>query len=529
MICVMSEIHFNLLQDHWIPCNMESNQFKLLSIENVLFDTQKVVDVSSANPLIEFSIYRLLLAILHRNFGPESRSRWVKIYQAGSWDKTILTKYFKKWRHRFELFNESENRFYQIEAPEVKKETPITKLDHTLSTGNNATLFDHSWDADIAPMRLPDVAQLLVAFQNFAVSGGKNYPYYYSHAPLISGICAFLKGENLFETLMLNFIRYDHEHPFNQLEEHEDIPFWERDNKSLYEGKEGRIPNGYLDYLTWQSRRLWLIPFSTNDEIRVKYVIMAQGEKVKDDWKSDPQMIYKLNKKNERVLIKLNPERQVWRNAEALLRLNDSEGRIFSPGAINWISKFIPMKIIPSSRRYNLELYGLCNDPKNVAKIINWVHSYIPLPLKYLEDQSFVADVTTFMEKCERIEQSLIKTIDFFIKGYLFPEKPTLTKKAWNEVRAMRNTYQIQIQYWNQIEPHFYRFVLEVVRESALEKRLEISDRLLKNGAVKKASHILNSIKVMLPSDDLRALKSFIQNSGYFFKQISNLFSKLDV
>jgi CRISPR system Cascade subunit CasA len=524
----MTEISYNLLKDGWIPCRMVPNQFKLLSIENVLLHPENIIDVSSTNPLIEFSIYRLLLAILHRNFGPEDRKCWIKIYQAKKWDKTILRNYFEKWNHRFELFNEPENRFYQIEASEIKKKTPITKLDHALSTANNASLFDHSWDTDISPISLPDVAQLLIAFQSFAVSGGKSYPYYYSHAPLISGICTFLKGRTLFETLMLNFIRYDQDHPFPHSEEHEDMPFWERDDKTLFEGKEGRIPNGYLDYLTWQSRRLWLIPFLANGEVKVKYVIMAQGEKVKEKWNYDPQLLYKLNKKNERELIKLNPQRQVWRDIEALLRLNDHKSKFISPEAINWVSKFINMDVIPSSRRYNLEIYGLCNDPKNVAKIINWVHSYIPLSLKYLENQRFVDDIKTFIAKCETIEKNLVKTIDFFLKDYLFPKQSNLTKAAWTEVRRVRKTYQIQIHYWNQIEPYFYKFIQDVVLEPELKKRQEISDRILEQGVINTARSILNSIKTSIRNDP-RALKSFIQNSGYFFRQLSRLYNKLDI
>ncbi|MBD3226733.1 MAG: type I-E CRISPR-associated protein Cse1/CasA [Candidatus Lokiarchaeota archaeon] len=511
----MSEISFNLLEDPWIPCMMKSNEYNTLSIKDCLFNANEVSEISSNNPLIVISVHRFLLAFLHKNYGPKNAREWSEIYSAGHWNGKKLDQYFEKWKHRFELFNEPENRFYQIK-PNTDRKTPITKLNYALSSGNNTALFDHNWDSDIHPMDVENVAQLLITFQNYAVGGGRSKPFYYSDAPLISGIVTLLKGKDLFETLMLNFIRYDEEHPFIKSDDHPDIPFWERDDRSLCQDKDGRYPYGYLDYLTWQSRRIWLIPIKDEGKIKVKNVIMAQGEKVSSEWNEDPQKIYKLDKKNERKQIKVLPDRKVWRDIEALIRLNDSTSNFISPKAINWIAR---NEIIPNTKRFNLEIYGVCH---NKAKISSWHRSYIPLPLKFLDDQNLVADVKTFIDKCEKIEKILTKTVKLLGKEYLFPDNPSISKNQWNKVWDFINNLQIRIKYWNFIEQYFYKFINEIPQEPDFNKRQMIIKKWINDKVIRIASDLLNKVKINI-REDPRALKSYVLNTGYFFKNIKAL------
>ena len=520
----MSEIRFNLIYDAWIPCRMISNEFKLLSIKDIFLKASEVFEINSNNPLISISLYRLLLAILHRNFGPNNRNEWKIIYESGKFGNKILGQYFEDWHHRFELFNEPENRFYQIQVPEISKKTSIKKLNHAISSGNTSALFSHAWDSDTYPMAVEDATQLLITFQNYAVGGGKSIPFNYSHGPLMAGINVLLKGENLFETLMLNFIRYNQNHPFEKSEDHEDIPFWERGDKSLYEGKEGRYPYGYLDFLTWQGRRIWLIPEIVEGNIIVKEVFMTQGEKIHEDWKLDPQRVYRLDEKNKIVPIKLNPNRQVWRDAEALLRINDltKSNKTISSKSINWVSILAQKKIIPSMKRYNLEIYGLLNDSKNAAKILNWNRSYIPLPTRFLEDPSYVDNIKSFIENCEKIERALNRTLYFFGKDYLFPSSTKLSTNQNNKVRDFILNYQIQVKYWSHIESYFYKFMAELAQEASYDERLLIIKNYINQKIIKTGRELLDSVKRNIKNDP-RALKPYIQNIGHFFKQIHDL------
>ena len=518
----MTEISFNLIHNPWIPCELQDGNVKLLSIKDVLFDANNITQINSDKPLTIISIYRFLLALLHRNFGPKDRREWQKIYEAGKWDEEILNNYFKKWMHRFELFNEPHNRFYQIFDAEITKKTPISKLYHAISTGNNPSLFNHSWDTQVSALRVEEVAQLLITFQNYAVGGGKSKPFNYSHAPLLSGLVVFLKGVNLFESLMLNFLRHDNQHPFEKSEEVTDIPFWERDEKTLHDEKNGRYPNGYLDYLTWQSRRIWLLPFEENGKIFIKYVHLAQGEKLKNDWNYDPLKVYVINDKNKIVPIKLLSDRQVWRESESLLRISDASSRVISPKTINWISSFAQRRVIPFSKQYSLEIYGICNDPKKAAKIINWDRSYIPLPLKFLEDQTLVDNVKAFIEKSEKTERLLNKTLFLLGKSFLFSQESALSPIQMNKVSEFIQNYQISIRYWNNLEKYFFQFMDEIAKEPDFEERQKIIKYWVNERVIKTALNLLNIIKQNIVNDP-RGLKSFIRTKGYFFKNIQNL------
>ena len=72
------------------------------------------------------------------------------------------------------------------------------------------------------------------------------------------GVIFFVQNESLFQTLALNLIRYpdranDAVMPCIRL----DAPAWEMDDPCK---PDRSVPFGYLDYLTWQSRRVLLLP-----------------------------------------------------------------------------------------------------------------------------------------------------------------------------------------------------------------------------------------------------------------------------
>ena len=77
----------------------------------------------------------------------------------------------------------------------------------------------------------------------------------------------------MFETLMLNMIRYptdDDVMPHNP----DDCPAWEVDDPFT---PDRSIPRGYLDYLTWQNRRILLMPVHTPTGTIVQQMTVAPG------------------------------------------------------------------------------------------------------------------------------------------------------------------------------------------------------------------------------------------------------------
>jgi CRISPR system Cascade subunit CasA len=230
---------FNLTEEPWIPCLMlETNETKDLSLFDVFSRAHEIKEITDNSPLVLVSLHRLLLAILHRNFGPKSFDDWKELWRKGCWDAEKLKSYFDKCKDRFNLFDE-ERPFYQY--PRVLKAggkeadiVPLELLMQEKVAGNNATLFDHSFDENPKGYSFAISARYLLARQAFSIGFGKNYPFYLSDSSIIRGFTVLTLGKNLFETLALNLIVYRNDKPIPTQEDDEgnilDKPFGSETN-----------------------------------------------------------------------------------------------------------------------------------------------------------------------------------------------------------------------------------------------------------------------------------------------------------
>jgi CRISPR system Cascade subunit CasA len=533
-------ISFNLLDEPWIPYVDLNGVGKIAGLRECLKEAHKIKAIAHSNPLIEISIYRLLLAILHRNFGPSSKNEWKRLYDLEKWDYSIISLYFNKWNKKFDLFGENDDRFYQIQSDIVgdkKKTTSISKIDHTYASGNNASLFDHSWDHMEKKLSFAQVARLLIAYQNYALGGGVSKPYNYSHGPLVTGFVSFLKGKNLFDTLMLNMVIYNESSPFDQ-EISEDKPFWERsldEKKDLDEDKSGRYPIGYLDYLTFQSRRIWLIPEEKNGEFYISHFYQRQGEKIIIDWDLAPFKVYSKREKGEfkgkYLPINLQANKQVWRDLDTLISLNDKQDRYLSPFVLKNISSLIERDIIPYSSRYNIELYGIIRDPKKAAKIISFHHSCIPLPLILLKtefNKQYINTIKLYIEKIEKILKVLSEYVFNSSKEYLFPNTEGIPNKNQKEqIEKIIANSQIKIKYYGSLEIPFTQFLDDLSKIDILNptERKDLVISFIKKYSISKVEQIQSEFEMSL-QQNIRALKPAIKLKGLFKYKLKSLISK---
>lgn len=96
------------------------------------------------------------------------------------------------------------------------------------------------------------------------------------------------------------------------------------------------IPLGYLDYLTWQSRRTLLYPEVANRHVEVRQMSVAPGLRL-DNLVLDPMKHYQAPKSKEGRLrpLRFREERTLWRDSAALFRVqrfqHDREVKHLSP------------------------------------------------------------------------------------------------------------------------------------------------------------------------------------------------------
>jgi CRISPR system Cascade subunit CasA len=391
---------FNLIDSKWIPCVLPDGEREELSIKETFDNTSEIQEIFDPSPLVTVAIHRLLLAILHRNFGPANEIEWAKLWNngKGDWDKAKLTAYLEKWHSRFDLFDEKYP-FYQsasLTSTGIQKSEPISigNLIHESAIYlGKATLFDHDTGDMIRGIFPEKAVRLLLAFQCFVLGGyaGLSKPRLKGEesakaASLAKGVVCFMRGRNLFETLMLNLCAYNttDEVPFHA--EKDDKPAWEKDEDTK---PKDRNVNGYIDLLTWQSRRIrFLADVNGTGRLTIRNMLIRKGNQFPNNYslygKETMQTFIKAKQGNDPwPPLSFHEEKSLWRDSMILFQsIEDKNAR---PKILDWLNDLVEDNYLPTSATYNMDMVGLISDQ---ASILLWRHERLPLPLKLLEEKN---------------------------------------------------------------------------------------------------------------------------------------------
>jgi CRISPR system Cascade subunit CasA len=494
---------FHLVDQPWIPCATRTDEpTRLLSLRDVFAQAPLLASVADPSPAVTISLYRFLLAILHRAFdGPRTVAEWQSAWDRNAWDQSRLDAYLSHWHDRFDLFD-ALHPFYQtpgIDARSKSQSPSSARSQHMApntatqltqeraSDRNRFLLFDHS--PDDATLLPAEAARYLIAMHNFAVGGLISYapgePIANKNtraAPLLGAAVVLVRGATLFQTLMLNWIRYnrDDDVPF---------PFGTDDDKPAWEREGGaqpvpRLPDGLVDLLTWQSRRILLIPDTSpegttcvRDAILMKGYQFAEGF---EQWNAETMVAFSTRKSargGPAVLpIKLDADRAVWRDSQALIQ--SAAGEHQRPKIMGWIDRLIEEgRILDEHTIVPLDIYGLIPDQANIR---DWRQESLPLPLHLLD-----AQIPTTQQLLERLRQAITLAEDV---GRLFNaewvhigthERPQPTP-MWtlcehllaglgarqpkpDDCKTLARTFGAGPRYWAQLDAPFRTFIRQLV------------------------------------------------------------------
>ena len=403
--------NFNLVDEPWIPCIMadDARSVRDLSLSEALLHSSVIREILDASPLVTLALHRVLLAIVHRVFGPEDSVEWQALWRHRSLEPQPVLAYLGKWRERFDLFDECQP-FYQSRSLDFQYEHSIALLvPEMASSANSATLFDHTLVASLSPAQS---ARYLIAFQSFAVGGlislekGQDpalYKFAYA-APLTRASVCLVKGVNLFETLMLNLHRLSQTdaEPFESTAG--DAPIWER-SEEVRAGD--RIPTGYLDLLTWPSRRVRLRPSCSSDgTVSVERVVIMKGNQFPEGWSShrrETMVAFKRNPKPNKgqdpwPQLGFREDKAAWRNSLALLQSVEEDQE--RPKTVDWLYDLVLEGALDRRAVFPLDIYGVSTDK---ALVRFWRHERLPLPLAYLDDRDLLAKLKDGLALAESV------------------------------------------------------------------------------------------------------------------------------
>lgn len=395
----MSNPSFNLVDQPWIPCiTLDGKKISVLSLNEALTRAHELRAIH-ADPPTTAALMRLMIAVVHRVLnGPKDIGDWDEAWQKEKFDGEAVREYLGTWRQRFDLFHPTEP-FFQVRFQGEIKEKPPSLLNLAAATENNPTLFDHSTDASSVPMPAAEAAQWLITIQAFGscgLVGGEGGGRTSGKAGLLAGSWVFfVTGKSLFHTLLLNTPIYDPSsgQPFQCSNRDEDMPVWER-GSSIATAK--RDPAGWLDLLTYPSRRIELIPsspYNANNPLVVG-VKRAEGNRPNDKWTlhgREMSMAFVKNKKYGFVPLRPDENRDLWRDATVLISTKaagapEAKG---APKILEYVAKLVVEGKIDQDERLGLDAYAIAT---NRASYLYWRHERLPLRTALFQSEK-TADV----------------------------------------------------------------------------------------------------------------------------------------
>jgi len=527
---------FNLIDVPWIPCApLGGGAPALLGVRDVLLTADQQRELMDASPLIIAALHRLLFAVVHRALGgPRTAEDWRALWDQRRFDAVDTRRiedYLERWRSRFDLFG-AERPFYQVPRMEEVNAVLAAKLAHEKASGNNITLFDHTtpMTGGLTPAQ---AARYLVTFQAFAGSGGVSQPFNLSDGPLARDYTVLMRGETLFETLLLNLVCYTEETPIAWLRD-DDPPNWERE-EPREPRKEGTSPDGYLDYLTWQSRLVHLIYDEATGLVRECQI--RQNLKVATGVR-DPFKAYRMSKEYGEYSLRLSEERAVWRDSHALLEAaaDANEANAWRPAVFDWLAGALPSGIGRQrghARQYAFDVLGYLNDGAR-ATIILWRHDQLPLPARYLTDKALRDKLRGGLSLAEDVSR-LFKA-DYGGSGQKRYARPmrvlagelltgvTERQADKGDIDELVEHFGAERAYWAALEPRFRRFMVmlaERADESGEEGEREALGEWL--GDVARCARDTFHVAIRSLDESARALRAAALAERAFNWQLSDL------
>lgn len=442
---------YDLTTEPWIPVRWTAGEDgpPTVGLREALAEAHRIAEVAAPSPLETVAIYRLLQALFVRlHVHPENAdddedwtdTAWQKVWDDRQFNDERIADYFDRWqgeRKRFDLLH-PERPFYGHPDPATPNTGPLSWLTPTRAKGNNETLFDHTVDTANAPLSRAAAARALLAAHVYSLGGlaGPGRPSY-QEGPLVSGLVFWIRGENLFEALLLNT---PSDEAARLPSPEGDKPAWERP----LPGDDDRPELGYLDYLTWQSRHVRLIAEERDGEAVVTDVHLRSGPK----WVSaarDPLMAYRVSKKEEVYPFKLQPNVALWRRAPVWLGLKlEGPTAGYPPRTFAALAARQEFGGDIEDRAETVDVFGLANNKAKMELIRHERTPLFPAVLRLLPLQETVDEA---VQRADRQMRSLRAALRRFTET-LAPGKP-------EDVRTRADGLQAEERFWTWLDTGF--------------------------------------------------------------------------
>ncbi|AFU02697.1 type I-E CRISPR-associated protein Cse1/CasA [Nocardia brasiliensis] len=387
---------FNLTIEPWIPIVRHGSPAEL-SLTDTLLDAADI-ELALTDPLEAVALLRhVLLPVYWRIQAPPRAA-----YEWGArWADTglrcpgpLIRRYLHDHRARFELFGAVP--FGQAASLRTTrgavKSAAILVL--SMPVGNNVPLFEARTDDDPPALSPGQAVRALLALQCWDTAGVKSAAIDDPHAragkaygnptgPLGQFGAVVPIGRTLAETLLLNTpVLPDGLNPA-------DLPPWESPPATSQYSTRAAV--GPIDLLTWQARRVRLIPRIESDgRTVVRHAVVTRGDRL-----TEIPTAHELHAmwSDSATTAGMRPirhqlDRQLWREAPAVLATTNSTATgLRSSRLLTDLAHHVVRRSIPFSTPIHLLAVGVSYGSRS-AVIDDAGSATMPLPLAALLDHS---------------------------------------------------------------------------------------------------------------------------------------------
>ena len=369
---------YNLLDEKWIQVASKDTVEKV-SIKELFADAAKYKELAEDMKTQDFAVMRVMLAILHTVFSRfdskgdpyeffevDEKSflqigeleendfedyeealyqTWIDIWNAKEFPK-IVDEYLEKWRERFFLYDDKYP-FFQVTKEVIEKDAAGggefygKNINRLVSESNNKQAYFSPKDESYKEYIVDDeLARWLITLQGYIGTSDKKKvgsAKTYSKGWLYDLGGVYLQGNNLFETLMLNFV-IAHNENNNLLKTQK--PCWEAEtiekNIELY--FHNGIGNIASLYTAW-CREIFIDPNRTKEDKFVCFIAKLPEIEHSDAF-LEPMTVWKYNDtgeyKDKYRPRKHDANKSMWRNFGLLTGVGEGTRK---PGVIEWLNK----------------------------------------------------------------------------------------------------------------------------------------------------------------------------------------------
>ena len=365
----MVEKKFNLVDEPWIKVKNKQGETLEVSLRDVLIHASDYKDLAGETRTQDVAVGRFLLAFLYTTFGRYNKNGqeidaeeevdenvdyffdlWISIWDEGRFPENAIEAYLERVHNRFWLFDE-ESPFYQSNCVSQRTMVPVAKMIGSLFESNNKPRLFSARNEDGRILTYAEAARWLLhlnCFDDIAAKKPTPKKTWVSRLGLI-----FIKGNNLFETLMLNYYAVSD----TEREIYTCHPSWEADDRETAEPNRLISPPGdQAGLLSLLSRRICL---HENNGMVDGFYLTAGDYFDEDDVFQENMTLWRYDDKNKkeagyRPQIHL-PSRQIWKEFGAIAQTAQSEKKHFrAPGVINWINKLVKEQVIGDEMLLNI-------------------------------------------------------------------------------------------------------------------------------------------------------------------------------